>query len=134
MLACAFAGVSLLTFRARATEQPTSNRRMAERLAKIGKDYDRRVIEQRPDLNFARYLRHVKEAVDVPTGAFLEAQKAYELLLAGDSRRAAMGFQKVKDAVLAHPADFDANFLPIARSDLSISYLRLGEQANCCPM
>ena len=107
---------------------------MAEQLAKIGKDYDRRVIEQRPDPNFARYLRHVKKAVDVPTGAFLEAQKSYELLLAGDSRRAASGFQKVKDIVLAHPAEFDANFLPIMRGYLAISYLRLGEQANCCSM
>ncbi len=107
---------------------------MAERLAKIGKDYDRRVIAQRPDPNFARYLRHVTKAVDVPTGAFLEAQKAYELLLAGESRAAATGFQKVKDIVLAHPKEFDANFLSIIRGYLAVSYLRLGEQANCCNM
>ncbi len=117
-----------------AAEQPTSNRRMAERLAKIGKDYDRRVIAQRPDPNFARYLRHVTKAVDVRTRAFLEAQKAYELLLAGDSRAAAEGFQKVKDSILAHPAEFDSNFLPIIRGYLAVSYLRLGEQANCCNM
>ena len=90
------------------------------------------MIAQRPDLNFARYLRHVKKAVDVPTGAFLQAQKAYELLLSGDSRAAAEGFQKVKETVLAHPKDFDANFLPIIRGYLAVSYLRLGEQANCC--
>ena len=106
---------------------------MAERLAKIGKDYDRRVIAQRPDPNFARYLRHVDKAVDVPTSAFLDA-KAYELLLAGDSRAAAEGFQKAKDAVLAHPEEFDANFLPVIRGYLAVSYLRLGEQANCCSM
>ncbi len=133
-LACAFAGVSLLTFLARAAEQPASNRRMAEQLAKIGKDYDRRVIAQRPDLNFARYLRHVKKAVDVPTGAFVQAQKAYELLLSGDSRAAAEGFQKVKETVLAHPKEFDANLLSIIRGYLAVSYLRLGEQANCCNM
>jgi len=107
---------------------------MAERLARLGRDYDRRVIAQRPDLHLARYLRHVDKAVDVKTGAFLEAQSAYELLLAGDSRAAAAGFQKAKDAALAHPQDFDANFLPVIRSYLAVSYLRLGEQANCCTM
>ncbi|MEO5720662.1 MAG: hypothetical protein ABIR71_04225, partial [Chthoniobacterales bacterium] len=39
--------------------QPASNRKMAERLAKLGKDYDQRVIAQRPDLHLARYLRHI---------------------------------------------------------------------------
>lgn len=107
---------------------------MAERLAKIGKDYDRRVIAQRPDLHLARYLRHVDKAVDVRTTAFLDAKSAYELLLAGDSRAAAEGFQKAKDAVLAHPREFDANFLPVIRGYLAVSYLRLGEQANCCSM
>ena len=117
-----------------AAEQPASNRRMAERLAKLGKEYDRRVIAQRPDLHLARYLRHVDKAVDVRTTAFLDAKSAYELLLVGDSRAAAAGFQKAKDAALAHPQDFDANFLPIIRGYLAVSYLRLGEQANCCAM
>jgi hypothetical protein len=90
------------------------------------------VIAQRPDPNFARYLRHVKKAVDVPTGAFLGA--SLQLLLSGDSRAAAEGFQKVKETVLAHPKEFDANFLPIIRGYLAVSYLRLGEQANCCNM
>ena len=105
---------------------------MAQRLAQLGKDYDRRVIAQRPDLHLARYMRHVDKAVDVRTTAILEAQHAYEQLLAGDSRAAAAGFQKAKDAALAHPQDFDANFLPVIRSYLAVSYLRLGEQANCC--
>ena len=107
---------------------------MAERLAEIGKDYDRRVIAQRPDLHLARYLRHVTKAVDARTTAFLDAKTAYELLLAGDSLAAAKGFQKAKDAALAHPEDFDANFLPIIRGYLAVSYLRMGEQANCCSM
>ena len=113
-------------------EQPASNRRMAERLAALGKDYDRRVIAQRPDLHLARYLRHVDKAVDVRTTAFLDAKSAYEHLLAGESRAAAEGFQKAKDAALAHPQDFDANFLPVIRGYLAVSYLRMGEQANCC--
>lgn len=133
-LGLAVAGACLLITPARAADQPASNRRMAERLAKLGQDYDRRVIAQRPDPNFARYLRHVDKAVDERSGAFLEAQKAYESLLAGDSRAAAEGFQKVKDTILGHPAGFDSNFLPIVRSYLAISYLRLGEQANCCSM
>ena len=107
---------------------------MAERLAKIGKDYDRRVIAQRPDLHLARYLRHVDKAVDVRTTAFLDAKLAYESLLAGDSRAAAEGFQKAKDAALVHAQDFDANFLPVIRGYLAVSYLRLGEQVNCCSM
>ncbi|MDQ6912590.1 MAG: VCBS repeat-containing protein [Verrucomicrobiota bacterium] len=115
-----------------AAEQPASNRRMAERLAKIGKDYDRRVIAQRPDLHLARYLRHIDKAVDVHSTAVLDAKAAYELLLAGESRAAAEGFQKVKDAILAHPADFDSNLLQVIRSYLAISYFRMGEQANCC--
>ncbi|MGH7937867.1 MAG: hypothetical protein ACREFG_05115, partial [Chthoniobacterales bacterium] len=117
-----------------AAEQPASNRRMAERLAQLGKDYDRRVIAQRPDPNLARYMRHVHKAVDLRTGAILEAQSAYEQLLAGNSRAAAEGFQKAKDAALKHPEEFDANFLPVIRSYLAVSYLRLGEQANCCSM
>jgi hypothetical protein len=124
----------LLTAHAYAADQPASNRRMAERLASIGKDYDRRVIAQRPDLHLARYLRHVDKAIDERTRAFLEAKSAYELLLAGDSRAAAEGFQKVKDITLARPKEFDANFLPVIRGYLAISYLRLGEQANCCNM
>lgn len=115
-------------------EQPASNRRMAERLAKIGKDYDRRVIAQRPDLHLARYLRHVDKPVDLRSRTFLEAKAAYESLLDGDSRAAAVGFQKVKDAAIAHPEEFDANLLPVVRGYLAISYLRLGEQANCCSM
>ncbi len=107
---------------------------MAERLAKLGRDYDSRVIAQRPDLHFARYLRHVDKPVDERTRAFLDAQNAYELLLGGDSRGAAEGFQKVKDVVLARPQDFDTNFLPILRGYLAVSYLRMGEQANCCSM
>ncbi|MEP6685401.1 MAG: hypothetical protein ABJB22_01380, partial [Verrucomicrobiota bacterium] len=132
-LCLAALGACLLT-PARGADQPASNRRMAERLAKIGKNYDRRVIAQRPDLHLARYLRHVDKAVDERTRAFLEAKKAYELLLAGDSRAAAEGFQKVKDSVLGHPANFDSNLLPVIRGYLAISYLRLGEQANCCSM
>ena len=107
---------------------------MAERLAKIGKDYDRRVIAQRPDLHLARYLRHIDKAVDLPSRTMLEVKAAYEALLAGDSRAAAEGFQKVKDAAIAHPDAFDANLLPVVRAYLAISYLRLGEQANCCSM
>jgi hypothetical protein len=105
---------------------------MAERLARIGKDFDRRSIAQRPDLHLARYLRHVDKAIDERTTAFLAAKSAYESLLAGDSRAAAEGFQKVKDTALAHPEQFDGNFLPVIRGYLAISYLRLGEQLNCC--
>jgi len=105
---------------------------MAERLARIGRDFDRQSIAQRPDLHLARYLRHVDKAIDEPTTAFLTAKSAYEALLAGDSRAAAGGFQKVKDTLLAHPERFDGNFLPVIRSYLAISYLRMGEQSNCC--
>ena len=105
---------------------------MAARLAQIGKDYDRRSIAQHPDLHLARYLRHVDEAVDERMATLLTAKAAYESLLAGDSRAAAQGFQKAKDTVLAHPKQFDANFLPGICSYLAISYLRLGEQSNCC--
>ncbi len=127
-------GAALLLAPLGRAEQPASNRRMAERLAQLGQDYDRRVIAQRPDPNLARYLRHVHKAVDVRSSAILEAQSAYENLLAGDSRAAADSFRKAKEAALAHPKDFDANFLPVIRSYLAVSYLRLGEQANCCSM
>jgi hypothetical protein len=105
---------------------------MAERLAKIGKDFDHRSIAQRPDLHLARYLRHVDKAIDERTSAFLTAKSAYESLLGGDSRAAAEDFRKAKDAAVAHPDQFDENFLPIIRSYLAVSYLRLGEQSNCC--
>ncbi len=129
----AICGALLLCAAAHA-EQPASNRRMAERLAEIGKNYDQRVIAQRPDSHLARYLRHVENEPEPRKPAFFEAQCAYELLLAGDSRGAAEGFQKCKDAALAHADEFDTNFLPIIRGYLAISYLREGEQANCCSM
>jgi hypothetical protein len=125
-------GALWLSVSVQADDQPASNRRMAERLAQIGKDFDRRSIAQRPDLHLARYLRHVDKAIDERTAAFLTAKSAYESLLAGDSRAAAEGFQKVKDTVIAHPERFDGNLLPVIRSYLAISYLRLGEQSNCC--
>jgi hypothetical protein len=125
-------GAGLLSAYGQAGEQPASNRRMAARLAQIGKDFDRRSIAQRPDLHLARYLRHVDKAIDERTAAFLAAKSAYESLLAGDSRAAAEGFQKVKDTALTHPQQFDGNFLPVIRGYLAISYLRLGEQSNCC--
>lgn len=124
--------VLLFSDRVQAGEQPASNRRMAERLAEIGRDFDRRSIAQRPDLHLARYLRHVDKAIDERTGAFLTAKSAYESLLAGDSRAAVDGFHKAKDMALAYPEKFDGNFLPVIRSYLAISYLRLGEQSNCC--
>lgn len=105
---------------------------MAERLATIGKDFDRRSIAQRPDPHLARYTRHVDQALDERSATILAAQAAYESLLGGDSRGAADGFQKAKDAAVAHPELFDGNFLPVIRSYLAISYLRLGEQSNCC--
>ncbi|CAN5289795.1 hypothetical protein BH20VER2_BH20VER2_12580 [soil metagenome] len=114
--------------------QPESNRQMAERLAQIGQDYDRRLIAQRPDPHLARYLRHVDKEPEVRRDAFLQAKLAYENLLAGDSRTAAESFQKAKDAALAHPEEFDTNFLPIIRGYLAVSYLRMAEQANCCSM
>ena len=123
---CALAGLSS------AAELPAGTRRMAEALAKIGKDYDRLVIAQRSDLHLARYLRHIDKATDERTATFLEAKAAYELLLLGNSRAAAQGFQKVKDTAIAHPEQFDTNFLPVIRGYLAISYLRLGEQSNCC--
>lgn len=123
-------GVMLVT--ALAAEQPASNRRMAERLATIGRDYDQRVIAQRPDLHLARYLRHTDKAVDVHSATVIEAKTAYDRLLGGESRAAAEGFRKVKEAILAHPAEFDSNLLQVVRGYLAISYFRMGEQANCC--
>lgn len=125
-------GVLLLAVSAHGGERPASNRRMAERLAQIGQDFDRRSIAQRPDLHLARYLRHVDKAIDERTAALLTAKSAYESLLAGDSRAAAAGFQKVKNTALSHPEQFDGNLLPVVRGYLAISYLRLGEQSNCC--
>jgi hypothetical protein len=105
---------------------------MAERLAVIGKDYDRRVIAQRPDPHLARYFRHLDKETGPRAVAFVAAQSAYESLLAGDTRAAVEHFREAKETALAHPEEFDGNFLPVVRAYLAISFFRLGEQSNCC--
>jgi hypothetical protein len=102
--------------------------------AEIGKDYDSRVHRAAARSASRAVPAACDEGGRRPHDAFLDAKSAYELLLAGDSRAAAEGFQKAKDAALAHPDEFDANFLPVIRGYLAVSYLRMGEQANCCSM
>jgi hypothetical protein len=114
-----------------AREQPDGTRRMAQLLEQLGKDSDRKLLEQRPDANLARYVRNIKPPLDLRSRTILEAKEAYDLLLLGQSQEAAQRFQRIKDTIVENKSLFDANLLRVVREYLAISYLRRGEQANC---
>src|SRR5205085_1407855 len=111
--------------------QSEGTRRMAQRLAELGKDSDLRLLELRPDPNLARYVRAIQQPSDLRSQALLGAKEAYDLLLLGRSKEAAQRFQRIKDTVVQNRSLFDSNFFSVVREYLAISYLRMGEQDNC---
>src|SRR5438876_314629 len=54
--------------------QPEGTRRMAQLLEELGKDSDRKLLEQRPDPNLARYVRNIKQPFDLRSRTVLEAK------------------------------------------------------------
>ena len=111
-----------------------ATRRMAERLLRIGRDHDRRLVAQRPEPTLARTARHVTAPRDLRSRLVLDASRAYDLLLLGQAREAAALLQGVKDAALANPRLLDPQFVWVVRSYLAVAYLRAGEQDNCVQM
>lgn len=112
-------------------QQTEGTREMARLLENLGRDFDAKLIAQRPDITLARYFRNVEKATDLRTQTILDTKLAYELLLKGQSKEAAALFQSVKEQVLSNRALFDPNFLPTIRWYLAVSHLRFGEQQNC---
>lgn len=104
---------------------------MTQRLARIGRDHDRRLVQQRPEPSLARAARHVAAPSDLRSRLVLDANRAYDLLLLGRAREAAALLRSVKDAVRASPRLLDAQFASVVRSFLAVAYLRMGEQDNC---
>lgn len=111
--------------------QSAGTRRMAQLLEELGNDFDRRLMELRPEPTLTRYVRNIKQRSDLRSQTLLAAQEAYSRLLLGGSAEAAQEFACIKDTVLQNPSAFDSNFLNLVREYLAISYLRLGEQENC---
>jgi hypothetical protein len=111
--------------------QAAGTRQMAQLLEQLGANFDRRLIELRPEPILARYLRGLKEPLDLRGQTLLAASEAYSLLLLGKSAEAAQRFQRIKDTVLQNRSLFDGNFLSLVREYLAISHLRTGEQENC---
>jgi hypothetical protein len=108
-----------------------ATRQMVELLARLGANFDRRLIEQRPDLSLARDLRHIEAPSDLRSRALLEAQQAYELLLRGEAREAARRFQHVQDVIGQNRALFSDQLRYVVRGYLAVAYLRMAEQDNC---
>ncbi len=108
-----------------------ATRRMVERLARLGRDYDRRLVEQRPEPSLARAARHVQAPDDLRSRLILDAGRAYDLLLLGQARLAAALLQSVKDVARANPRLLDPQFTWVVRAYLAVAYLRTGEQDNC---
>ncbi|MGH9198482.1 MAG: FG-GAP-like repeat-containing protein, partial [Acidimicrobiia bacterium] len=111
--------------------QATGTRRMAALLAELSKNSDSRLILQRLDRHLARYARGISQPTDLRTATLLQATTAYDLLLRGESKEAALHFQRIRDTIAGSRSLFDSNFLSLIRSYLAISYLRAGEQDNC---
>jgi hypothetical protein len=104
---------------------------MVERLARLGRGHDARLVEQRPEPALARVARHVTAPVDMRSRLILDAQRAYDLLLLGQAREAAALLQGVKDAAVANPRLLDEQFTWVVKAYLAVAYLRTGEQENC---
>jgi hypothetical protein len=104
---------------------------MAERLAVLGRDFDRRLVEQRVEVTLARAARHVAAPTDLRSRLILDAARAYDLLLLGRAREAAALLQSVKDSARANPRLLDAQFQSVVQAYLAVAYLRQGEQDNC---
>src|SRR5436309_7506305 len=79
-------------------------RRMAAALARLGRNYDERLVAQQPDLDLARYLRHVHAPIDTRSRLLLEAAYAYSQLVHGDAAAAAASFRAVKRAIPKEPS------------------------------
>ena len=109
-----------------------STREMGRELRVRGRDFDRRLVEQQPDLDIARYCRHVKKGVDERSRVLLKLQQAYEMLVNGDAATAAGLFLEVEQSASRHPAFADDHQLVgLARSYAALAALRQGEQDNC---
>src|SRR5262249_34851029 len=111
--------------------QSDGTRRMARLLEELGRNYDPRLIELRPEPTLARYVRNIKQPSDLRSRTLLAATEAYRLLLLGRSAEAARDFGRIKDAVVQNRSLFDDTFLSLVREYLGIAYLRMGEQENC---
>jgi len=105
--------------------------RTAARLSRLGRDHDRRLVEQRPEPSLARAARHVTAPDDLRSRLILDAGRAYDLLLLGQAREAAALLQSVKEAAVANPRLLDPQFTWVVKAYLAVAYLRTGEQDNC---
>src|SRR5262245_51988671 len=104
---------------------------MTARLLRLGRDFDRRLVEQRPEPTLARATRHVTAPVDLRSRLILDASRAYDLLLLGQAREAAALLQSVKDAAQANPRLLPPQLTWVVKAYLAVAYLRTGEQENC---
>jgi ASPIC/UnbV protein/VCBS repeat protein len=113
------------------TAPDAATRRMVQRLARLGRGHDQRLVEQRPEATLARSARHVTAPVDLRSRLILDASRAYDLLLLGQAREAAALLQSVKEAAVANPRLLEPQFTWVVKAYLAVAYLRTGEQENC---
>ena len=105
---------------------------MVATLSKLGRGFDGRLVAQQPDLDLARYLRHVHSPRDSRSRLLLEAGEGYSLLVHGDAAGAEQRFREVKQGIGREPSLADDHQLyRLVREYLAIACLRRGEQDNC---
>jgi hypothetical protein len=106
-------------------------RRMVQRLARLGRDHDRRLVAQRPERTLVRNARNLEGASDYRSRLIHDVRRAYDLLLLGQAREAAALLQSASDALRADPRLVNPQFTWTVRQYLAVAYLRQGEQENC---
>lgn len=100
---------------------------MAELLERLSKDGDKEIAARMPNLDLAPYLKEVNRPLDTRGRTILDAHAAYDLLVSGKDREAALQFLGVKDTALENEPLFGRGFVKVVRELLAISYLRGAE-------
>jgi hypothetical protein len=110
--------------------QAPSTRRMAERLAELSSNGDGKIAAHMPNLDLEGYLAEVTQPPDLRGSIILDAKAAYDLLVAGKDREAALNFLAVKEQATEHGSLLPPDFVNTVRELLAVSYLRAGEKAS----
>lgn len=110
--------------------QSLTTRRMASWLAQLGKNGNKEIAARMPNLDLAPYLNEVTHPPDLRSTIIMDAKAAYDLLVEGKNKEAALNFLAVKEFASENSSLFGSEFLNMIRELLAISYLRTGEEQS----
>jgi hypothetical protein len=110
--------------------QAPGTRRMAARLAELGRNGNKEIAAHMPNLDLAPYLEEVTRPPDLRSTIIQDAKAAYDLLAEGKNTEAALNFLAVKELASENGSLLGPDFLNTIRELLAISYLRVGEEQS----